>query len=117
MKKKEIEISILPSSGNIFADLDLPDSEEYLVKAKLAYEISQLIKEKNLTQNKAAELLGIDQPKISALFKGRLSGFSIERLFRFFAMLNQDIEIIIKPHKGRSKKHPIPHIKVIYATA
>ncbi len=117
MKRKESEISISVSSGNIFADLDLPNSEEYLVKAKLAYEISQLIKEKKLTQSKAAERLGIDQPKISALLKGRLSGFSIERLFRFFAMLNQDIEIVIKPHKDRSKKHPIPHIKVIYAAA
>lgn len=115
MKRKETEISILPSTGNIFADLDIPNSEEYLVKAKLAYEISQLIKEKKLTQSKAAERLGIDQPKISALLKGRLSGFSIERLFRFFAMLNQDIEIVIKPHKSRSKKHPIPHIRVIYA--
>lgn len=117
MNKKETEICILPSNGNVFADLGLPNSEEYLVKAKLAYEISQLIKEKKLTQHKAAELLGIDQPKISALLKGRLSGFSIERLFRFFAMLNQDIEIIIKPHKGSSKKHPIPHIRVIYAAA
>jgi len=117
MSKKEVEISISPSSGNVFADLDLPNSEEYLVKAKLAYEIAQLIKEKKLTQRKAAEILGIDQPKISALLKGKLAGFSIERLFRFFAMLNQDIEIIIKPHKGRNRKHPIPHIRVVYAAA
>ncbi len=117
MNKKETEISISPSSGNVFADLDLPNSEEYLVKAKLAYEIGQLIKEKKLTQRKASDLLGIDQPKVSALLKGKLSGFSIERLFRFFAMLNQDIEIIIKPHKGHSKKHSIPHIRVIHAAA
>lgn len=117
MNKKEIEISLTPSSGNVFADLELPNSEEYLVKAKLAYEISQLIEEKKLTQSKAAKLLGIDQPKISALLKGKLSGFSIERLFRFFSMLNQDIEIIIKPHKDHGKKHTIPHVKVIYANA
>ena len=59
MNKKETEIFILPSSGNIFADLDLPNSEKYLVKAKLAYKISQLIKKK-LTQREASDLLGID---------------------------------------------------------
>ena len=72
MSKKETAVSLALSSGNVFADLELSNSEEYLVKAKLAYEIGQLIKEKKLTQIKAAELLDIDQPKISALLKGRL---------------------------------------------
>ena len=65
-------------------------------------------------QTDAAKLLGLDQPKISALSRGRLSGFSIERLFKLISILNQDIEIIIKPHHGR-EPHSIPHIHVRYA--
>jgi len=106
------------SSGNIFKDMGLANSEERLVKAELAYQINRLIQKKGLTQKEIAQSLGVDQPKISALKQGRLSGFSIERLFRLLALLNQDIEIIIKPHNKRKlKKHTIPHIQVKYATS
>ncbi len=91
------------SSGNIFADLGFPNPEEMLAKAELARQINNLIKQKKLTQIAAAELLGIDQPKISLLGKGRLSGFSLERLFRFLNILDQDIIIKITS-KARSKK-------------
>ena len=113
-------IEITKSSGNVFADIGLPQSEPYLVKAKIAYQINKLIQKKGLTQQQAAELLAIDQPKISALNRGRLSGFSIERLFKFLGILNQDVEIIIRPHKrykGTAKKYRFPYIRVRYAQA
>ena len=87
------EIKVQISSGNVFADLGLPNPEERLVKAELASLISSAIKQKNLTQMEAAELLGIDQPKVSALTRGRLSGFSTARLLRFLNALSNDVEI------------------------
>jgi len=97
------------STGNIFADLGFPDAEERMAKTNLALQINVLIKRKKLTQKQAAELLNIDQPKISALSTGKLSGFSLERLFRFLTILGQDIIINITP-KARSKK--IAHVIV-----
>lgn len=91
------DIKVHIGSGNVFADLGLPNPEERLLKAKLASLIGSLIKQKNLTQIEAAELLGIDQPKVSALTRGRLEGFSAERLLRFLNALGNDIEIYIKP--------------------
>lgn len=75
-----------------------------LVKADLAIEINKLIDAKKLNQTQAAKLLNIDQPKISALNRGRLSGFSIERLFRFLNILDKDITIKITPKKRSKKK-------------
>jgi predicted XRE-type DNA-binding protein len=91
------------SSGNVFADLNLPNPEELLAKSELAQKISQIIKKKKLTQEQAALALGIDQPKISALISGKLSGFSLERLFRFLNKLGQDVTINVKP-KARARK-------------
>jgi predicted XRE-type DNA-binding protein len=90
------EISVQASSGNVFADLGLKDSDEMLVKAELARKISSIITKQQITQAKAAELLGIDQPKISALMNGKLSGFSTVRLFRFLNALDRDVEIVVK---------------------
>lgn len=104
-KKKDYTVS----SGNIFADLGFPDAEERMAKVNLALQINTLIKRKKLTQKQAAELLDIDQPKISALSTGKLTGFSLERLFRFLTILGQDIIINITP-KARSKK--IAHVIV-----
>ena len=115
-KNTTSNIEIEKSSGNVFTDLDIPHSEEYLVKAKLAIEINKLIKQRKLNQKDAAKLLGLDQPKISALHRGRLTGFSVERLFKLLAILNQDIEIVIKTHRGR-KAHSVPHINVRYVSA
>jgi predicted XRE-type DNA-binding protein len=91
------------SSGNVFADLNLPNPEEALAKAELARQINHAIKKKKLTQHQAAQALGIDQPKISALASGKLSGFSLGRLFRFLNELGQDVTINVKP-KARSRK-------------
>jgi predicted XRE-type DNA-binding protein len=104
-KKKDYTVS----TGNIFADLGFPDAEERMTKTNLALQINILIKRKKLTQKQAAALLDIDQPKVSALSTGKLSGFSLERLFRFLTILGQDIIINITP-KARSKK--IAHVIV-----
>ena len=91
------------SSGNVFADLHVPNPEEALAKAELARQIYRVIKKKRLTQKQAALALGVDQPKISALISGKLSGFSLERLFRFLNELGQDVTIKVKP-KSRTRK-------------
>ncbi|HYF98100.1 MAG TPA: helix-turn-helix transcriptional regulator [Coxiellaceae bacterium] len=109
------KIEIIESSGNVFKDLNIVNPEEHLIKAELAVRINKLIDEMGLKQNAAAELLDIDQPKISALTRGRLSGFSVERLLRFLAILNQDIEIIIKPRKGRRHQNPLAHVRIKHA--
>ena len=95
---------VTPSSGNVFADLGLPNPEERLAKAELARQINNIIKERKLTQTAAAALLDIDQPKISALNTGKLAGFSLDRLFRFLNSLDQNITIKVTP-RARSKKH------------
>jgi predicted XRE-type DNA-binding protein len=86
----------IESTGNVFADLGLPQSDELLAKAELATKIIEEIQKRRLTQAKAAVLLGMDQPKISALKKGKLTGFSIERLMRMLLLLGRDIEIAVK---------------------
>ncbi len=88
------------SSGNVFADLEFADADERLAKAKLAARIAAIIEERNLSQTDAAGLLDVDQPKISALVRGRLEGFSTERLFRFLNALGAGIEIRVLPDCG-----------------
>jgi predicted XRE-type DNA-binding protein len=95
------------SSGNIFKDLGVVNPEERLAKAELAYQINTLIRERSFTQQQAAKLLGVDQPKISSLFQGKLSGFSLERLFNFLNLLDQKITITITPQKRSNKKHGV----------
>lgn len=90
------DISLADSSGNVFADLGVENPEEVLAKAKLARAISMIITRRHLTQTQAAVILGIDQPKVSSLMRGRLSGFAIDRLLRFLLALDRDIEILIK---------------------
>lgn len=86
-------------SGNVFADLELPDADEYMAKSELAVRIFKIIKDRRLTQAAAGKLLGISQPKVSALLNGRLEGFSTERLFRFLNALGCDVRITVsRPH-------------------
>jgi predicted XRE-type DNA-binding protein len=94
------------SSGNVFADLGLRNPEELQAKADLVYEISRAIEERGLTQAEAAEILGIDQPKVSALVRGRLAGFSMERLYRYLNALGKDVEIVIRSAARRGKVRP-----------
>jgi predicted XRE-type DNA-binding protein len=88
--------SITPSTGNVFVDLGLPDADDRLAKAELARQIGAIIRERGLTQKAAAQALGIDQPKVSALLAGRLSGFSLEQIARFLTLLGRDVQIVVR---------------------
>ena len=106
-------IEVEKGSGNIFADIGLPNREERLAKADLAIRIGAAIRARRLTQSRAAHVLGIDQPKISRLLRGQLSGFSTERLMRFLTSLGRDVEITVKA-APRSRRQG--HLRVV-ATA
>ncbi len=100
-KKRKFEAG----SGNVFADIGVRDPEEALMKAQLAMAIGKLIRKLDMTQAEATVKLEVDQPKISMLLNGRLRDFSVERLFRFLNALEQDIRIVISPHKkGKSQR-------------
>jgi predicted XRE-type DNA-binding protein len=91
--------SVQESSGNVFADLGIPNPEQYLAKAELAAQILKIVQQRRLTQTVAAKTLGITQPKVSALLNGRLDGFSSDRLFRFLNALGCDVRITVsRPH-------------------
>jgi predicted XRE-type DNA-binding protein len=96
-KNRDEPVVIEESSGNVFTDLGLKNPEELLAKAELVHRVCAIIAERKLTQLRAAKLLGIDQPKISALMRGKLDGFSTDRLFRFLNALGSDVEIVIRP--------------------
>jgi predicted XRE-type DNA-binding protein len=104
VKKQDAGIPVIASSGNVFADMGLPEPEEELTKAQLASHIRQVLKRRRLTQVAAASLMGIDQPKVSALLNGRLANFSSERLMRLLTALGQDVEIMVKA-KPRNRAH------------
>jgi predicted XRE-type DNA-binding protein len=100
-------IDVERGSGNVFADLGLPNPEERLAKADLAIRIAGVIRARRLTQASAARILKIDQPKISRLL---LSGFSSERLMQFLTLLGRDAEIVIKT-APRSRREG--HLRVV----
>ena len=110
MAKKRNEVDA--GTGNVFADLGYADAEERQTKLRLAYAINQLVAERRLTQTGAASALGINQPKVSALQRYKLEGFSVERLMTFLTALGQDIEIVIRK-KPRSR--PAARITVVAA--
>jgi predicted XRE-type DNA-binding protein len=95
---------VVRSSGNVFADLGLPNAEEEKTKVRLAFEINQIIENRRLSQIAAARRLKINQPKISALSNYRLDGFSVERLMNFLTALDRDVHIVIrrKPKSGKA---------------
>jgi predicted XRE-type DNA-binding protein len=93
-------------SGNVFEDLGHSRAAEALAKAELARKIGGLIAKRGLTQAAAAAVLQVDQPKVSALVRGRLAGFSLDRLVRFLVLLGSDVEIVVKPRSraaGRAR--------------
>jgi predicted XRE-type DNA-binding protein len=90
------------SSGNIFADIGVPNAEEVLFKADLAIVITDVIQRRRLLQSLAAEIVGIDQPKVSALMSGDTRGFSADRLIKILTRLGQDVEIRV--HNSRRGK-------------
>ena len=99
-------------TGNVFADLGYPDAEERQTKLRLAHALNQIIQKRHLTQAAAAALLGVNQPRISALVNYRLAGFSVERLMTFLTALDRDVDIVIRK-KPRSR--PAAHIRVVAA--
>jgi len=97
------KLEVYRGSGNVFADLELPDADEYLAKSKLAVQIFKIIRRRRLTQAAAGKLLGISQPKVSALLNGRLDGFSTDRLFRFLNALGCDVRITISRPRPKAR--------------
>jgi len=90
-------------SGNVFADLDLPNSEQELLKARLTYEIYKIIEQRNLSQQEAAQILGVSQSYVSDLKRNRSGRFSVGKLFQFLNALDMDVEVTLKKHPARSK--------------
>jgi predicted XRE-type DNA-binding protein len=86
-------------SGNVFADLGLPDAEDMLLKSQLVMALRRLIDERKLTQSKAAEIIGVSQPDLANVLRGKFRGFSAERLMRMLTAFDQDVEIVLRPHK------------------
>ena len=99
-------IAIEPGSGNVYADIGMRESEAMLIKAQLVAKIDELIKQKGLTQMEAGELLGLPQPKVSALLRGHFRGISERRLMDCLTRLGSDVQVVVKPasrrgHHGR----------------
>lgn len=99
MKKQRVVrgITVEEGSGNVYADLGYPDSNRMLVKAQLAAKIAEIVQRRAFTQAQTAELLGLTQPKVSALLKGRFRGISEHRLLECLTRLGRDVHIVIKP--------------------
>lgn len=102
-------IRVVEGSGNVFADVGIENAEEYLAKAELARQIIGALDARRLTQSQAAAVLGVSQPKISALRNGRLDGFSAERLIRFLNALGRDVRITVsvKPRSRRRARFTV----------
>jgi predicted XRE-type DNA-binding protein len=103
---------ITPSSGNVFADLGLPDPEEYDLKSDLVIQIRHFIEQKGWTQARAAEVIGLDQPSLSKLLRGRFAGFSVERLLLIVRRLGHDVEIHISAEEHAPEE---THMLVVVA--
>jgi predicted XRE-type DNA-binding protein len=96
-------IEMQDASENIFADLGRPAAAEHYVKAQLVFQMQHIIKARKLTQSAAAALMGIKQPDVSNMIRGRFRGYSIDRIFSFLQALDQDIEIVIKPKASQEQ--------------
>ena len=92
--------AITRGTGNVFADLGLPNPAERQTKTRLALALNHIIKARGLKQTEAAQLLGVPQPKVSALVNYRLDGFSVEKLMDFIVALGRDVEIVVRPKRG-----------------
>lgn len=108
-------ITIEAGSDNVYADLALPEAQEMLVKARLASKIGDIIKRQHLTQQQAAELLGMPQPKISKLLNGQFRGISEAKMLDCLARLGRDVEIVVKPARRRSGVVTVGRVSVVFA--
>jgi predicted XRE-type DNA-binding protein len=99
MRKVKIE----KGSGNIFADLGLPDADTHFLKAQIVAELYRITNERKLTQTGAGKLMGISQPEVSRMFKGNFREYSVERLMGFLTTFDRDVEIVARPRKKSGK--------------
>jgi predicted XRE-type DNA-binding protein len=99
-QKVDVDVQVHDSTGNVFEDMGMADAEDRLAKARLAQHIVRLIRERKLSQMEAAKKLGIDQPKVSAILRGRLKDFSTDRLMRFITSLSRDVVISVRKFGG-----------------
>jgi predicted XRE-type DNA-binding protein len=105
MSKKGYEMG----SHNVFKDIGVPNAEEHFIKAQLVFKIDTIIKMRGLKQVEAADLFGVRQPDISKMLRGDFRQFSVERLLRFLVALDQDVAIVVKPHRD-GKNAPSLHV-------
>ncbi len=94
---------------NVFKDIGAPNAEEHLVKAQLVFKIDAIMKKRHMKQTEAASLFGVRQPDVSKMLRGDFRQFSVERLLRFLVKLDQDVEIVVRPHRDR---HNAPALNV-----
>ena len=106
------EDAVVDSTGSVFTDLGIPTNDEEMIKISIARAITNTIKKRNLTQTEAAEILGTDQAKVSAVLRGRLKGFTATRLIMFLVALGRDVDI----HISRKWKNDKPgRVKILAA--
>jgi predicted XRE-type DNA-binding protein len=101
--KRADDTKVQVGSGNVFADLGLPDAEDLLIKSNIVIELRRLIKARKLTQTAAAKVIGISQPDLSHILKGKFRGYSVERLMRMLTAFDQDVEIHSKPRAQKNR--------------
>ena len=97
------EIRIERGSGNVFADLGRPDADAHLLKAELVTLIDKIIRQRGLKQVEAAKVLGLSQPDVSRLLRGRFREYSVERLMRLLTALGRDVEIVIREPRSERR--------------
>ncbi|MBX8469911.1 helix-turn-helix domain-containing protein [Pseudomonas sp. RIT778] len=105
-------IGIEESSGNIYEDLEIPNANEMRIKSQLSAKIGEIIKARHLTQSKASEILGLSQPKLSEMLRGKFRGISEAKMMECLSLLGRDVQIVIKP-APRSRKEG--RIEVVFA--
>jgi predicted XRE-type DNA-binding protein len=108
-------ITIAQGGGNVYSDLGMADAQEMLVKAKLASKIGDIIKQQNLTQQQAAEVLAMPQPKVSLLLRGQFRGISEAKMLECLARLGRDIDIVVKPARRRALMGVVGQVNVVFA--
>jgi predicted XRE-type DNA-binding protein len=101
MKREKPEVH--ESSGNIFADLRLPNAKSHFLKAQIVAELNRLVTARKFSQSKAGALMGISQPEVSRLFQGHFREYSVERLINFLTAFDRDVEIVVRPAKSRRR--------------
>lgn len=97
-------------SGNVFADLGLPNAEEHQLKAALVVQLKRLMAEREITQMETAKLVDMKQPDLSKLLRGHFKLVSVEKLMRMLTAFDQDVEITVRPHRKRGEAGRITFI-------